>query len=83
MQDKENKDFLTKTQEDQRILDVGLKMSRAHKKERLEDEVKRLRAEVGNLEVQNSEYAQIVAELSEKLQRYEKKYGSVFTRAAD
>jgi len=83
MQDKENKDFLTKTQEDQRILDVGLKMSRAHKKERLEDEVKRLRVEVGNLEVQNSEYAQIVAELSEKLQRYEKKYGSVFTRAAD
>ena len=83
MQDKENKDFLTKTQEEQKILDVGLKMSRTHKKERLEDEVKRLRAEVGNLEVQNSEYSQIVTELTEKLQKYEKKYGSVFTRAAD
>ena len=83
MSDKASKDFLTKTQEDQKILEVGLKMSRAHKKERLEDEVKRLRAEVGNLEVQNSEYSQIVAELTEKLQRYEKKYGSVFTRAAD
>ena len=83
MQDKENKDFLTKTQEDQKILEVGLKMSRASKKERLETEVKRLRAEVANLEVQNSEYSQIVAELTEKLQRYAKKYGSVFTRGSD
>ena len=83
MQDKENKDFLTRTQEDQKILEVGLKMSRAHKKERLEDEVKRLRAEVDNLRVQNSEYSQILAELTEKLQRYEKKYGQVFTRGSD
>jgi uncharacterized coiled-coil DUF342 family protein len=47
------------------------------------DEVKLLKAQIGNLEVQNSEYQQIVRELTEKLQKYEKKYGSVFTRAAD
>ena len=48
-----------------------------------ENKQKLLEAEIGNLEVQISEYRQIIAELSEKLQRYEKKYGSVFTRAAD
>jgi uncharacterized coiled-coil DUF342 family protein len=47
------------------------------------DEVKLLKAQIGNLEVQNSEYQQIVKELTEKLQKYEKKYGSVFTRASD
>ena len=47
------------------------------------DEVKLLKAQIGNLEVQNSEYQQIIRELTEKLQKYEKKYGSVFTRAAD
>ena len=47
------------------------------------DEVKLLKAQIGNLEVQNSEYQQIVRELTEKLQKYEKKYGSVFIRAAD
>ena len=46
-------------------------------------ENKLLRAEIENLQMQISEYNQIVAELTEKLQRYEKKYGSVFTRAAD
>ena len=48
-----------------------------------ENKQKLLEAEIGNLEVQISEYRQIIAELSEKLQIYEKKYGSVFTRAAD
>ncbi len=48
-----------------------------------ENKQKLLEAEIGNLEVQISEYRQIIAELTEKLQRYEKKYGSVFTRAAD
>ena len=46
-------------------------------------ENKLLRVEIENLQMQISEYNQIVAELTEKLQRYEKKYGSVFTRAAD
>ena len=39
---------------------------------------KRLKAEVGNLEVQVADYRQIIKELSEKLQRYESKYGKVF-----
>ena len=47
------------------------------------DEIRLLKAQIGNLEVQNSEYQQIVKELTEKLQKYEKKYGSVFTRASD
>ena len=46
-------------------------------------ENKLLEVEIENLRMQISEYNQIVAELTEKLQRYEKKYGSVFTRAAD
>tara|TARA_B100001564_G_C20004737_1_gene387458 strand:- start:119 stop:367 length:249 start_codon:yes stop_codon:yes gene_type:complete len=78
---KEDKDFLKTVQEDQKMLDLGLKMSRAAKKERLEDELVRLRGDVGNLEVQVSEYQQIVAELTEKLQRYEDKYGSVFVKS--
>ena len=47
------------------------------------DEVRLLKAQIGNLKVQNSEYQQIVAELTEKLEKYKKKYGSVFTRALD
>tara|TARA_E500000178_G_C16932707_1_gene712481 strand:+ start:674 stop:832 length:159 start_codon:yes stop_codon:yes gene_type:complete len=38
----------------------------------------RLQAEVGNLEVQVSDYRQIVKELSDKLKLYESKYGKVF-----
>ena len=48
-----------------------------------ENNQKPLEAEIGNLEVQISEYRQIIAELTEKLQRYEKKYGTVFTRGSD
>ncbi len=48
-----------------------------------ENNKKLLTAEIENLRMQVSEYSQIVAELTEKLQKYEKKYGSVFTRAAD
>ncbi len=33
--------------------------------------------EVGNLSVQNADYSQIVGELSDKLKKYENKYGSV------
>tara|TARA_B100000900_G_scaffold375511_1_gene357667 strand:- start:108 stop:287 length:180 start_codon:yes stop_codon:yes gene_type:complete len=43
--------------------------------------IKRLEAQVGNLEVQNADYSQIVKELSEKLELYEKKYGTVFKSA--
>ena len=32
------KDFLEETEKDQKILDIGLKMSRQHKKERTESE---------------------------------------------
>jgi predicted nucleic acid-binding Zn-ribbon protein len=38
--------------------------------------------EVGNLSVQNADYSQIVGELSDKLKKYENKYGSVFTRGS-
>ena len=48
-----------------------------------ENNHKLLEAEIGNLEVQISEYRQIIAELTEKLQKYEKKYGTVFTRGSD
>ena len=37
-----------------------------------------LEAEVGNLEVQISEYRQIIKELSDKLELYQEKYGVVF-----
>ena len=42
------------------------------------DEVRLLRAQIGNLEVQVADYQQIVKELSDKLNVYEKKYGTVF-----
>lgn len=43
------------------------------------DELRLLRAQIGNLEVQVADYQQIVMELTKKIQQYEKKYGSVFT----
>ena len=45
------------------------------------DEVRLLRAQIGNLEVQVADYQQIVKELSDKLNLYEKKYGTVFRPA--
>ena len=44
-------------------------------------EVRLLRAQIGNLEVQVADYQQIVKELSDKLGLYEKKYGTVFRTA--
>ena len=41
-------------------------------------EIRKLKAEVGNLKVQNADYSQIVQELSDKIKHYEKKHGSVF-----
>lgn len=43
-----------------------------------QEEIKLLKAQIGNLEVQNSEYRQIVKELSDKLSLYESRYGTVF-----
>ena len=41
-------------------------------------QIKKLCAEVGNLEFQISDYKQIVKELSDKLSNYETLHGSVF-----
>ena len=42
------------------------------------DEIKLLKAQLGNLEVQVLEYQQIVKELTDKLKLYEEINGSVF-----
>ena len=44
------------------------------------DEIRLLKAQLGNLEVQVADYQQIVKELSEKLKLYENKYGTVFRK---
>tara|TARA_E500000305_G_scaffold80882_1_gene66658 strand:- start:249 stop:416 length:168 start_codon:yes stop_codon:yes gene_type:complete len=46
-----------------------------------DDNLKILKAKIGNLEVQVSEYQQIVKELTEKLQAYDQKIGSVFVKS--
>ena len=53
-------------------------LSPDEKKQRQKQEIVLLRAQVGNLEVQNADYSQIVKELSDKLKLYENKYGTVF-----
>jgi len=45
-------------------------------------QTKKLEAKVGNLQVQNADYQQIVQELSDKLKKYENKYGTVFTKGS-
>ena len=40
--------------------------------------IRKLSLELGNLEVQNADYSQIVKDLSDKVKLYEKKYGAVF-----
>ena len=49
--------------------------------EEQENTIKKLSAEVDNLEVQNADYQQIVNELSEKLKLYEQRNGTVFKAA--
>ncbi len=49
--------------------------------EEKENTIRKLSAEVGNLEVQNADYSQIVKELSDKLEMYESKYGTVYKPA--
>ena len=46
-----------------------------------EDNLQSLKAQIGNLQVQNADYQQIVKELSDKLKLYENKYGTVFKPA--
>ncbi len=46
-----------------------------------DDNLKILKAKIGNLEVQVSEYQQIVKELTDKLQAYSQKVGSVFVKS--
>ena len=49
--------------------------------EEKENLIRKLTRELGNLEVQNADYQQIVKELSDKLKLYENKYGTVFRPA--
>jgi hypothetical protein len=44
----------------------------------LQDEIRLLKIQLGNLEVQITDYQQIVKELSDKLRLYEEINGSVF-----
>ena len=46
--------------------------------EEKDNQIKMLMAQQGNHEVQIAEYRQIVKELSDKLELYESKYGTVF-----
>jgi cell division protein FtsL len=47
----------------------------------LQDEIRILKLQLGNLEVQITDYQQIVKELSDKLRLYEEINGSVFRSA--
>ena len=47
----------------------------------LQDEIRLLKIQLGNLEVQITDYQQIVKELSDKLRLYEEINGSVFRPA--
>ena len=49
---------------------------------RLYKKLTQLTKENGNLQVQNAEHSQIVGELSEKLKKYDAKFGRVFTKGA-
>jgi len=44
--------------------------------------IRKLSAELGNFEVQVAEYQQVVKQLTEKLELYEKKLGSVFRNSS-
>ncbi len=79
--DKEDKDFLAHSQREQKDLEASMKESFRQRDERVEAEkIRKLEAEVGNLQVQIAENQEIVSQLSEKLKQYESKYGVVFTK---
>ena len=52
-------------------------------KENKSAEFKKLEAQVGNLEVQNADYRQIIKELSDQLSLYKQISGSVFKKSRD
>ena len=52
-------------------------------KENKSAEFRKLEAQVGNLEVQNADYRQIIKELSDQLSLYKQISGSVFKKSRD
>ena len=83
MPKEDNRDFLENAQKEQRELEQSMKESFRQRDERVRAEhIRKLEAEVGNLKVQNADYSQIVGELSDKLKKYENKYGTVFTKGS-
>tara|TARA_R100000995_G_scaffold81446_1_gene54241 strand:+ start:216 stop:395 length:180 start_codon:yes stop_codon:yes gene_type:complete len=52
-------------------------------KENKSAELRKLEAQVGNLEVQNADYRQIIKELSDQLSLYKQISGSVFKKSRD
>ena len=66
------KKLIVQFEEDDNTLDLHIKLTEAN------DTIRKLHGQIGNLEVQNADYSQIVQELSDKLKLYENKYGTVF-----
>ena len=83
MPKEDKKDFLEEAQKEKLELEQSMKESFNQRDERVEAEkIRKLEAEVGNLQVQNADYSQIVGELSDKIKQYENKYGTVFTKGS-
>ena len=83
MPKEDNRDFLENAQKEQKELNESMEESFRQRDERIRAEnIRKLEAEVGNLKVQNADYSQIVQELSDKLKKYENKYGTVFTKGS-
>ena len=66
------KKLIVQFEEQDNTLDLQIKLTEAN------DTIRKLHGQIGNLEVQNADYSQIVEELSDKLKLYEEKYGTVF-----
>ena len=83
MPKEDNKDFLEEAEKEKKELEDSMVESFRQRDERIRAEhIRNLEAEVGNLKVQNADYSQIVGELSDKLKKYENKYGTVFTKGS-
>ncbi len=46
-------------------------------------QIRQLEAQIGNLEVQNADYRQIIKELSDQISLYKQIAGSVFKKSTD
>tara|TARA_B100001057_G_C22106952_1_gene665397 strand:+ start:181 stop:429 length:249 start_codon:yes stop_codon:yes gene_type:complete len=66
------KKLIVQFEEQDNTFDLQIKLTEAN------DTIRKLHGQIGNLEVQNADYSQIVQELSDKLKLYEEKYGTVF-----